>query len=92
MGNILGRYTHKNQSQHIVLRVLISRDWQSCPLWFPAGIKNVRAHYFYIISSIMSLVLTPQLTWIPKHTEQIYIVCYLVLVKMSSDNLSLEAG
>lgn len=41
----------------------------------------------------------PQLTWILKHAvvnEQTYeswnIFCYLVLVKMSSDNLTLEMG
>lgn len=61
-------YIHKNQSQHTLLRVLTSGDQQSCPLWLPAGIKNVRAHYFYIISSIISPVLIPQLTRILKRT------------------------
>lgn len=94
---------HKNKSQHTVPGVLTSADQQLCPLWFSAGIRNVGAHYFCIISSIMSPILTPsplpQLTWILKHAvvnEQTYesrnIFCYLVLVETSSDNLTLETG
>lgn len=92
---------HKNKSQHAVLGVLTSGDQQLCPLWVSAGIRNVRAHYFRIISPIMYPILTPppQHTWILKHAvvneqtcESRNIFCYLVLVKMSSGNLTLERG